>query len=692
MSRLYILILIFIKPLTGICIVIDPDTLIHKGSSWKYLSDGIYPGSAWTQVSFNDSLWQTGDAELGYGDNDETTVVGYGPDPNNKYITTYFRKSFNYQNLSTCRGIRIDLKRDDGAVVYLNGQEVYRSNMPAGTISENTLAISSTSEAEEENFTLIATGIPNLLNGLNLIAVEVHQNEANSTDMSFDLSLIADTDVEIVRGPYLQIATPNSMTVCWRTSVPDISKVYYGTTQSYTDSVFDQALVTDHFTKISGLLPNTKYYYAVCSGSEILRDGAEQYFITPPLTGTSMRTRIWTMGDMGIGSHEQNQVRDAYYNYMGGDYTNLFLALGDNAYTSGTDEEYSNNFFTNHYEDLLAKTVVYSTCGNHDYYSAWGSNQTGPYYDIFNFPKNGEAGGVPSGNEAYYSFNYANIHFISLESNIDSFGMTNLNQMATWLLSDLANNTLTWTIVIFHCAPYSMGYHNTDVSDNGIYMRENIVPILESYNVDLVLSGHAHDYERTFLLKGHFGMSSTFNSSFIKDAGSGALPDYYDKRQLTDSGTVYCVVGCGSDLEPVSSGWPHPAMYVAYDNVYGSMAISVNGDTLDADFIDKNGAIRDNFTIIKHAVIGVDELSSNNSILNLFPNPTNSILNIRFHQKMSSEFEIRIINSLGEIIQTYHDSGNSFMTQFDSGNLASGVYMVSVYGNSSMTKSMFVKE
>jgi hypothetical protein len=692
MGKLYILFFFFVSPILCIATVIDPDTLIHKGSSWKYLDNGIYPGPTWTQASFNDSSWSTGNAELGYGDNDETTLVGYGPDPNNKYITTYFRQSFNFLNASTYKGIRIDLKRDDGAVVYLNGQEVYRSNMPAGTITDTTQAISSTSSDEENYFTLIAFGSSNILNGINQIAVEVHQNDVNSSDMSFDLSLIADTDVEIVRGPYLQIATPNSMTVCWRTSIPEISKVNFGLTQSYTDSVINPALATDHVTIVTGLQPNTKYYYAVCSSNEILQEGPEQYFITPPLPGTAVPVRIWAIGDMGSGTEEQNQVRDAYYNYIGNDYTNIFLLLGDNAYTSGTDEEYSNNFFSHHYESVLAKSVVYSSCGNHDYFSAWGSNQTGTYYDIFTFPKNAEAGGVASGNEAYYSFNYSNIHFICLESNIDSFGTANLNQMTSWLNSDLAANTMPWTVVSFHCPPYSMGYHNTDVSANGVYMRQNIVPILESYNVDLVVSGHSHDYERTYLLKGHYGNSSTFNSSYIINPGSGALPNFYDKRSHSDSGTVYCVAGCGSEMEQVSAGWPHPAMYVAYDSIFGSMAIKINGDTLDANLIDRHGAIRDNFTIIKNAVVGVDDFNADKELLNIYPNPANSLLNISYLQKNNSVIKVDIYNSTGKLIRSYSECGNFFIFQTNIEDLSAGVYIVVVNSNSSILKSVFIKE
>ena len=691
MGKLFLLIILFTIPVFSYA-NIDPDTLISKSSLWKYLDNGTNQGTAWTLLSFNDSAWLSGFAELGYGDNDETTIIGYGPDPNNKYITTYFRQTFNISNASLYRGLRMNLKRDDGAIVYINGTEVYRSNMPSGPVTYTTLAKAAISGGAEKYFTLISLYNASILTGMNQIAVEVHQNAVTSSDISFDMDLIADTDAEVVRGPYLQMATPNSMTISWRTSMPEISKVLYGSTLSYVDSLSNPAVLTDHVIKINGLLPDTKYYYAINSKHETIQGDAGLYFITPPLPGSSKHVRIWTMGDMGTSNDQQNLVRDAYYNYIGNNYTNLIIFLGDNAYPTGTDEQYTTNIFTGHYEEILRKSVLYSTCGNHEYLSSTASNQTGPYYDIFTFPKNAEAGGVASGSEAYYSFNYANIHLICLESNIDSFGVANTNNMISWLHSDLSSNTLPWTIVYFHDPPYSMGFHNSDLDLDMTFMRQNIIPVLESYNVDLVLNGHSHDYERSYLLKGHYGMSSTFNASMIVNSGNGTLPNFYDKRSITDSGTVYTVVGCAGDLEQVSPGWPYPAMNKALDSVYGSMAIDINGDTLDAKFIDLNGVVADNFTIIKNALIGIDELDGNASQLNLFPNPARSELNIQFRQKINSELSIRIVNSLGETVKYSTEHGNSFLVNYNISNFSAGIYIVIVKNNNSIVEKRFVKE
>jgi hypothetical protein len=166
--------------------------LVTAGSIWKYLDNGSNQATAWRGISFNDGAWASGAAQLGYGDGDEATVVGYGPDMNNKYITTYFRRRFAVTNVSAFTNLLLRVLRDDGAVVYVNGTEVFRSNMPGGTISYTTLASSSVPAADETTmFYSTNVSATRLFNGTNVLAVEVHQASTNSSDLSFDLELIA---------------------------------------------------------------------------------------------------------------------------------------------------------------------------------------------------------------------------------------------------------------------------------------------------------------------------------------------------------------------------------------------------------------------------------------------------------------------------------------------------------------------
>ncbi len=165
--------------------------LVPRGSAWRYLDDGSDQGTAWRATAFADTAWKMGAAQLGYGDGDEATVIGYGGNPNAKFITTYFRKSFVVTQPQQYTQLTLNLIRDDGAVVYLNGIEIYRSNMPAGAIGSKTLAsINTPDESTWLQSTINAVASPGLiLQGTNVLAVEVHQYSQWSSDVSFDAEL-----------------------------------------------------------------------------------------------------------------------------------------------------------------------------------------------------------------------------------------------------------------------------------------------------------------------------------------------------------------------------------------------------------------------------------------------------------------------------------------------------------------------
>ncbi|MBI1319990.1 MAG: hypothetical protein GC168_13760 [Candidatus Hydrogenedens sp.] len=176
----------------------SPTSLVSPGASWKYLDNGTDQGTAWRDPAFNDAAWASGAAELGYGDTPVTTV-SYGSDANNKYISTYLRHTFNIANPAAFGHLKLRLKRDDGAVVYLNGAEVYRVNMTmTGSIAYNTLATSTVGGADEETF-FDSPEIQNMLvAGNNVLAVELHQSAVDSSDLSFDLELLGYPTTETV--------------------------------------------------------------------------------------------------------------------------------------------------------------------------------------------------------------------------------------------------------------------------------------------------------------------------------------------------------------------------------------------------------------------------------------------------------------------------------------------------------------
>ncbi len=200
---------------------IVPVTLIPSNSIWRFLDTGTDQGSVWTGLAFDDTTWGSGPAQLGYGDGDEATILSYGPDAANKYITTYFRRLFAVADASAVSNLTLRLLRDDGAIVYVNGVELFRTNLPAGPVNYLTLAPIGADYPLD-----VVTGLPaSALNtGNNVLAIEMHQNLGNSTDLSLDVELIANTiqgaPITNTIPPFVQSQTPaKSSTVSSLTSI-----------------------------------------------------------------------------------------------------------------------------------------------------------------------------------------------------------------------------------------------------------------------------------------------------------------------------------------------------------------------------------------------------------------------------------------------------------------------------------------
>jgi calcineurin-like phosphoesterase family protein/purple acid phosphatase-like protein/fibronectin type III domain protein len=406
----------------------------------------------------------------------------------------------------------------------------------------------------------------------------------------------------VTRGPYLQSGTPTSAIVRWRTDVATGSRVRYGAApESLTSSADGVGGVTEHTVALTHLAPNTVYFYSVDTATETLAGGDATYFVkTHPIAGTSVPTRIWVLGDSGTANASAQAVRNAYTTFAGSRATDVWLMLGDNAYSNGTDAEYQAAVF-NMYPGHLRQAFLWPTLGNHDTAGSSNPPTSLPYYQIFNLPVNGEAGGTASGTEDYYSFDRGNIHFVCLDSMTSDRSPT--GPMATWLANDLASTTEEWLIAFWHHPPYSKGSHDSDTESQLVEMRTNFLPILEDYGVDLVLTGHSHSYERSFLLDGHYGTSGTLAPSMIKDGGSGRTLDTGAYSKPTGGlagheGAVYAVAG--SSGQASGGTLNHPAMFVSLNNL-GSMVLDVNGDQLDAKFLRETGSIADSFTIVKGA-------------------------------------------------------------------------------------------
>jgi len=406
----------------------------------------------------------------------------------------------------------------------------------------------------------------------------------------------------LVRGPYLQQGSPSQAIVNWRTDSPGSSTVQYGTILgNLNQSVTDDTSTTEHSVTITGLQANTKYYYSVGpfsndQGSESMLGGdSDHFFRTHPSVGSTDSLRVWIIGDSGRANDRARAVRDAYYNFTGSAETNVWLTLGDNAYTDGTDAEYQAAVF-DIYDDLLRNTFLWPSIGNHDAHT----NSAQPYIDIFELPSNAESGGMASGTERYYSFDYANVHFVSLDS--ASSDLSPSGEMASWLKNDLANTKQSWVVAFFHHAPYSKGSHDSDNSNEMNKMRQNILPILEDYGVDLVFAGHSHSYERSFLIDGHYGSSSTLSNSMKIDSGDGQAEGdgAYSKDDGPNSGTVYTVAGVSSTFNQ-GMALNHPVM-ISSRSLLGSVVLDISNQSIESKFLDSNGVVQDYFTLNKNGI------------------------------------------------------------------------------------------
>jgi hypothetical protein len=516
------------------------------------------------------------------------------------------------------------VRRDDGILVYINGVEKYRNNMPSGTIAYNTWAAETCSDDGYTWFSAtLATGT--LVTGTNVIAVEIHQRKPTSADISFDLQLAGTgsstggsggTSALLTRGPYLQMGNQTAVTLRWRTNTATDSKIEAGTVYgTYTLSATNATSATEHEVRITGLAADTKYYYRFGSSTQTLQSANDNYFTTAPPPTTTRKLRIAAFGDCGKNSLDhQSKTLTAYRNYLANnslEAADAWLLLGDNAYENGTDADYTSNYFNAYGSTILKNHKLYPAPGNHEYdnNASKQSSHNVPYFSIFTLPANAECGGVASGNERYYSYDIGNVHFLALDSyGLENGGTTRLydttGAQVTWVKKDLAANTKKWTIAYWHHPPYTMGSHNSDNTTELVKIREKFIRILERLGVDVILCGHSHGYERSYLLNGYYGNESSFNvSTHTKSSSSGKYNGSsnscpYITAAGGNHGTVYVVSGSAGASGTTQSGYPHNAMPWSV-NDGGMTYIEVQENRLDLKFIRMDGTIWDKFTIMK---------------------------------------------------------------------------------------------
>ena len=431
-------------------------------------------------------------------------------------------------------------------------------------------------------------------------------------------------DRQFMRGPYLALGTPSSMSIVWRTRRPIDPVVRYGRSPDRLDwstSRSDVLVKTkDHTEKslalhscadgvrqyeatISDLKPSTTYYYAVYDRDQLLAGGDRTYrFKTHPPLGASSPLRFWVVGDSGTGNQNQADVHLAMRSLTGRRHPiDIYLHVGDMAYNDGKDHEFEWRFFKP-YRRTLRHTVCWPVMGNHEGQTSNGHTGIGPYYDAYVLPTRGEAGGLASGTEAYYSFDYGNAHFIAL----DSFDLDRSPDaaMARWLRKDLEQTRADWIFAYWHHPPYTKGSHDSDTEVELVEMRENIMPILEDGGVDIVFTGHSHIYERSMLIDGAYATPTSAEGVVLDDgdgdpSGDGAYRKGGGRRP--HEGTVAIVTGHGGT--GLGRKGTMPIMRRVIYPEHGSVIVDVHGDTATAIMLNSKGEQRDRFRIVKRGAV-----------------------------------------------------------------------------------------
>jgi 3',5'-cyclic AMP phosphodiesterase CpdA len=368
----------------------------------------------------------------------------------------------------------------------------------------------------------------------------------------------------LTRGPYLQLADSTAITVVFRTDVPSIGTVRFGSGQ-LTWTVSDFVPSVEHVLRLTGLSPSTRYRYEVAVDGVTVAGGDSFRFRTHPPPGTAAPFRLFAWGDSGNGGVTQLSVAERLANEVGD--ATLSLILGDIIYDLGQAELYDDRFFAP-YAPLLRRMVVWPTIGNHD---VGADPLGGPYLDAFTLPTNN-----PASTELYYSFDYGDAHFVCLDTHVS--GHAAGSAQLQWAAADLAASSAKWKFVFFHVPPWTGGTHPDDPG-----VIAGIVPMVEAAGVDVVFSGHSHVYERTYLLK--------------DNAVAQADPRSYVKTSA-DAGTLYLVSGSGGQSGGLAVP-AHPFMAFQFGFLVGASVIDVSGDTLHGYFLRDDGTAIDLFRLSK---------------------------------------------------------------------------------------------
>ena len=501
----------------------DDATILARDAAWKFHDQGELTGDAWKAADFDDSAWQSGKAPLGFGDDySETdpslpigTVIGFGDDAANKYMTSYFRTAVEVGDLSAYTGLEVYIHVDDGCVVYINGVEAFRKGIEDGAVAYDTAA---KFKPKEETFT---ASVSLFTSGKNVIAAEVHQDGGDSSDLWFELGVKGVTgEAAPAAAPAVTVPDPTApvgevkkVTVTFAGDVKTAKGfTWYTTTASAGSDVqviekaegepdFASALKfvgrwqvstnspaeVVHKAEAVGLKPDTSYFFRVgdealdlWSGAGSFETAADGAFTFIDLADSQAKNEDEAI----LSAHTFKKAVETVWGAS-------FMVINGDIVDTGMNEGQW-DWLLGHAQDTLMNITFAPIAGNHDE----DKNSFIEHFNLAPAPFSATETG------AYYSFDYSNAHFIMLNTNEDSKEYADFTPaQIQWLKGDVAAakaNDAQWLIAVLHKGPYTTSNHATDADIMGVSgVRTLVAPLLSQLGVDLVFQGHDHIYARS---------------------------------------------------------------------------------------------------------------------------------------------------------------------------------------------------
>lgn len=579
--------------------------LVPAGSDWKYMDDGSNQGTAWREAGFDDDSWSQGQAQLGYGDGDEVTVVGYGPDPNTKYVTTYFRHSFEVDDPSQYSLLQLRLIRDDGAVVYLNGTEILRTNMPGGSIDYLTFASSTVGGGEEDAFFEYYVDSGDLNWGANLLAVEIHQRSPTSSDISFDLEVfgLEEIDHPVRKAPYLIYTGDNTeMKLLWQLTCTDTCRIEWGMDTLYSlgsESTFEHGGDHQYSYTITGLTPSATYFYRVTAEKDTTIGS-----FRAASAGGGTAAGFFAYGDTRTYPDVHDQVARAIMSACSTDpgLKTLLVCVGDLVSQGDEEGDWDSEFFDPSYSNIqrMLANLPYQACrGNHE-----GSGAGFAKY----FP-------YPFVSPYYWSFDYGPAHFVVIDQYIDySPG----SAQYTWVANDLAATAKPWRFLVIHEPGWSAGGGHSNDSD----VQDFLQPLCLEHSVSIVFAGHNHYYARA---------------------------DVDGVQHITTGGG-------GAPLHTPNVGYPN---VVTAEAAYHFCQVKIEYGFLDFLAISADGDTLDRFTLTDTLTVGGEVPGPKLGLEQNVPNPFSASTSIAFTLEERGHVTLRVYDADGRLVTTLLDGTRS---------------------------------